>query len=87
MALEIEHMTVNANDASFHVACAGKGFPLLLLHGWPEYWATWTPIMERLGLGRWSEPFLDAGHFPHHEQADRAPTEIASFFHRLAAST
>src|ERR1700761_6978197 len=48
MTLEIEHMTVRANDASFHLACAGKGPPLLLLHGWPEYWATWTPIMDRL---------------------------------------
>ena len=29
-------------------------------------------------------PFPDAGHFPHHEQPDRAAAEIAGFFSRLA---
>ena len=28
-------------------------------------------------------PFPDAGHFPHHEQPDRASAEIAGFFGRL----
>ena len=27
---------------------AGEGPPLLLLHGWPEFWLTWAPVMERL---------------------------------------
>lgn len=26
----------------------GAGFPLLLLHGWPEFSLTWEPVMERL---------------------------------------
>lgn len=30
-------------------------------------------------------PFPDAGHFPHHEQSDRASEEIAGFFGRLEA--
>ncbi len=34
----MEHRTVSAKGASFHVAVAGSGSPLLLLHGWPEYW-------------------------------------------------
>ena len=29
-------------------------------------------------------PFPDAGHFPHHEQPDRAAAETAGFFGRLA---
>jgi pimeloyl-ACP methyl ester carboxylesterase len=33
----IEHLTVEANRARFHVARAGQGKPLLLLHGWPEF--------------------------------------------------
>lgn len=45
----MEHKTVAARDASFHVAVAGSGPPLLLLHGWPEYWRTWEPVMDRLG--------------------------------------
>jgi pimeloyl-ACP methyl ester carboxylesterase len=44
----IEHQTVHANGADFHVARTGNGPPLLLLHGWPEYWLTWEPVMTRL---------------------------------------
>jgi pimeloyl-ACP methyl ester carboxylesterase len=48
----IEHLTVDANGAAFHVARAGQGKsplkPLLLLHGWPEFWLTWEPVMTRL---------------------------------------
>jgi pimeloyl-ACP methyl ester carboxylesterase len=44
----IEHLTVEANGAAFHVARTGQGKPLLLLHGWPEFWLTWEPVMTRL---------------------------------------
>ena len=44
----MEHLTVQANGAAFHVARAGQGRPLLLLHGWPEFWLTWEPVMTRL---------------------------------------
>jgi pimeloyl-ACP methyl ester carboxylesterase len=44
----MEHLTVSANGATFHVARLGRGKPLLLLHGWPEYWLTWEPVMRRL---------------------------------------
>jgi pimeloyl-ACP methyl ester carboxylesterase len=44
----MEHLTVNANGADFHVARTGRGRPLLLLHGWPEFWLTWEPVMTRL---------------------------------------
>ena len=44
----MEHVTVQANGAAFHVARTGQGQPLLLLHGWPEFWLTWEPVMTRL---------------------------------------
>ena len=44
----MKHDTVSAAGASFHVATAGSGPPLLLLHGWPEYWRTWELVMARL---------------------------------------
>ena len=44
----MQHLTVRANGAAFHVARLGQGQPLLLLHGWPEFWLTWEPVMARL---------------------------------------
>jgi pimeloyl-ACP methyl ester carboxylesterase len=44
----MRHATIEANGASFHVVEAGRGAPLLLLHGWPEFWLTWEPVMARL---------------------------------------
>ena len=44
----MEHLTVQANGAALHVARMGAGRPLLLLHGWPEFWLTWEPVMTRL---------------------------------------
>ncbi|MEA2833786.1 MAG: hypothetical protein QOG66_1988 [Methylobacteriaceae bacterium] len=46
--MAIEHLKVQANGAAFHVARTGKGPPVLLLHGWPEFWLTWEPVMTRL---------------------------------------
>ena len=44
----MEHLTVRADNAAFHIAKIGKGPPLLLLHGWPEFWRSWEPVMTRL---------------------------------------
>jgi pimeloyl-ACP methyl ester carboxylesterase len=44
----MEHLKVPANGAVFHVARTGSGRPLLLLHGWPEFWLSWEPVMRRL---------------------------------------
>jgi len=32
-----------------HVAEAGSGAPVLLLHGWPQHWWCWRLVVERLG--------------------------------------
>ena len=44
----IDHLRVSVNGAALHVARAGQGRPLLLLHGWPEFWLSWEPVMQRL---------------------------------------
>jgi pimeloyl-ACP methyl ester carboxylesterase len=44
----MEHLTIETNGASFHVARTGTGPVLLLLHGWPEFWFAWEPLMRRL---------------------------------------
>jgi pimeloyl-ACP methyl ester carboxylesterase len=43
----MEHLTIRANNAAFRVAKIGTGRPLLLLHGWPEFWLSWEPVMTR----------------------------------------
>lgn len=42
------HGLFEANGARLHHAWIGAGPPLVLLHGWPEFWLTWQPVMERL---------------------------------------
>ena len=44
----MDHFTVEAKGAALHVARVGTGRLLLLLHGWPEFWLTWEPVMTRL---------------------------------------
>ncbi len=43
-----ESLSLPANGITVHVARAGSGRPLLLLHGWLEFWLTWAPCMRRL---------------------------------------
>ncbi len=47
--MKIRHHFVVANGVRHHVAECGEGEPLVLLHGWPEFWAAWEPIFARLG--------------------------------------
>jgi pimeloyl-ACP methyl ester carboxylesterase len=41
-ALEIDGVPI-------HYARCGRGPTLVLLHGWPEFWLTWRPVMDLLG--------------------------------------
>ena len=62
----VEHRDVIVGGVRLHVAEAGAGDPLVLLHGWPQHWWHWRhligPLAERFrviapdwrGLG-WSE--------------------------------
>ena len=44
----MRHQALRVNGASLHIAELGEGAPLLLFHGWPEFWLTWEPVMLRL---------------------------------------
>ena len=39
---------VEANGIRVHVVRAGAGRPLVLLHGWPEFWYTWHKLVPLL---------------------------------------
>ena len=44
----LRHREVRVRDTLLHVAEIGDGPPVLLLHGWPEFWMTWLPLINRL---------------------------------------
>jgi pimeloyl-ACP methyl ester carboxylesterase len=48
-ALEgVTHRTVSARGLDFHVAEAGAGEPVVLLHGWPQHWWAWRRVVPLL---------------------------------------
>ena len=44
----LKHTFIETRGFTTHVAQCGNGPPLILLHGWPEFWAVWEPMFERL---------------------------------------
>lgn len=64
----LEHHTARVNDVLLHYVIAGRGEPVVLLHGWPQTWYEWRkiipPLAERYtviapdmrGLGDSSKP-------------------------------
>ncbi|MBV9716850.1 MAG: alpha/beta fold hydrolase [Solirubrobacterales bacterium] len=44
----ITHRRVPVNGTELHLACAGEGRPLLLLHGWPQHWWSWRKVIGEL---------------------------------------
>jgi len=41
--------TLEIDGVPIHYARCGRGPTLALLHGWPEFWLTWRPVMDLLG--------------------------------------
>jgi pimeloyl-ACP methyl ester carboxylesterase len=39
---------VDIGELSIHVAEAGRGEPLLMLHGWPQHWYMWHHVLPEL---------------------------------------
>jgi pimeloyl-ACP methyl ester carboxylesterase len=50
MTPRVKHLSVEANGITFHVAVAGRqdAPPVLCLHGFPEGWMSWRPVMRGL---------------------------------------
>ena len=45
---KITHRTIKANGINLHIAEAGEGPLVLLLHGWPESWYSWRHQLPAL---------------------------------------
>lgn len=41
---------ISANGIRVHYVRAGQGFPMVLLHGWPEFWYTWRHCIPTLAI-------------------------------------
>jgi pimeloyl-ACP methyl ester carboxylesterase len=48
----VTHRRVRARDVELHVAEAGEGEPVILLHGWPQHWYEWRHVIPLLAE-RW----------------------------------
>ena len=44
----VEHRFVDAGGLRVHVAEAGSGEPVILLHGWPQHWLAWSKLIPAL---------------------------------------
>lgn len=44
----VRHRWVQAGDVVLHVAEAGEGPPIVLLHGWPQHWWIWRFVIGEL---------------------------------------
>ena len=43
--------TVAVEGTTLHYVKGGSGAPLVLLHGWPQTWVEWAPVMPALAQG------------------------------------
>ena len=46
--LTVTHHQADLGDVNLHYVTAGEGFPVVLLHGWPQTWYEWRHIMPAL---------------------------------------
>lgn len=46
--MKVTHETARVNDLELHYVREGDGFPLFLVHGWPEYWRVWRKNIPTL---------------------------------------
>lgn len=44
----VRHRFVSVNGVRLHLAEAGHGEPLLMLHGWPQHWYAWRYVIDAL---------------------------------------
>jgi pimeloyl-ACP methyl ester carboxylesterase len=44
----VQHSFVEAGGLRMHVAEAGEGEPLVLVHGWPQHWYVWRHVIPPL---------------------------------------
>lgn len=46
--IDVTHHEFKTNDTRLHYVTAGSGFPIVLLHGWPQSWYCWHKLIPTL---------------------------------------
>lgn len=46
--MDLKHAFADVNGIRMHYVTAGQGEPVLLLHGFPEYWGVWKKVIADL---------------------------------------
>jgi pimeloyl-ACP methyl ester carboxylesterase len=46
----VEHRFLDAGGLRMHLAEAGEGRPIVMLHGWPQHWYLWRRVIPLLAL-------------------------------------
>jgi len=80
--LNIEHRRVNVGRLTLHVAEQGSGPTVLLLHGFPAYWADWQGVMQALAAAGFRAIAPD---LPGYGQSDQLPNVLDYRLSLLAA--
>jgi pimeloyl-ACP methyl ester carboxylesterase len=78
----IEHRLVDAGRLKLHVAELGSGPPVVLLHGFPSYWADWQEQMRALAAAGFRVFAVD---LPGYAQSEQLPQTLDYRSHLLAA--
>ena len=47
-AVDLSHHYADLGDVQLHYVTAGAGFPVVLLHGWPQSWYAWRHVLTTL---------------------------------------
>ena len=47
-AVDLSHHYADLGDVQLHYVTAGAGFPVVLLHGWPQSWYAWRHVLPEL---------------------------------------
>jgi pimeloyl-ACP methyl ester carboxylesterase len=71
--MKIEHRRVNVGRLELHVAEVGAGPPVLLLHGFPAYWADWQRQMQALAAAGFRAIAPD---LPGYAESDKLPNTL-----------
>ena len=51
--------TTTNGDVKLHYVVQGKGPLVVMIHGFPDYWASWKPLMGELSKAGWKTAALD----------------------------